>query len=69
MTIIRIHTDSIENTLVLADAMKTCIHLKLAFYYSGRQHVIRIETRSRNRALQFEREMALLGVGTTKSYY
>lgn len=68
-SICRIYTDPITSVDTLLDVMDACIAIKLPFYYSSMQNVIRAESRSIRRILKLEQELRLMKISYTKSYY
>ena len=68
-SICRIYTDPITSVDTLLDVMDACIAIKLPFYYSSMQNIIRAESRSIRRILKLEQELRLMKISYTKSYY
>lgn len=67
--ICRLYTDPIKDSRTISEVMDACVDLKLPFYYSGRQRVIRAESRSLKRIIKLEFELRELRVSYTKTFY
>ena len=67
--ICRIYTEPITDLGTIADVMEACVALRLPFYYSGRQRVVRAESRTPRRIMNFENELRALRVKYTKTFY
>lgn len=68
MRLCHIYTEPLD-AQSLSSVIKACRYLKLGFYYSDRQRVLRVSARNGNTIKRFQSEMKKLGIAIHRTYY